>query len=61
MLLCTAIGKDGKIANLRPASGLEELIPPAVKAVQQWVYKPYLLDGEPVEVDTEIRVNFELQ
>jgi len=31
-----------------------------VKAVRQWKYKPYLLEGKPVEVDTEVRVNFAL-
>jgi TonB family protein len=61
VLLCAAISKEGRIANLRAASGPEVLIPSALKAVQQWRYKPYLLQGEAVEVQTEIRVNFQLQ
>jgi protein TonB len=36
------------------------LVPAAIKAVQQWRYRPYLLDGEPVEVETMITVVFEL-
>lgn len=41
-------------------SGPKELIDPSIKAVQQWVYKPYLIDGEPLDVETEIRNNFRL-
>ena len=36
------------------------LAPAAIDAVKQWKYKPYLLNGEPVEVDTEVQVNFTL-
>jgi protein TonB len=36
------------------------LAPAAIDAVRQWKYKPYLLNGEPVEVDTEVLVNFTL-
>jgi protein TonB len=61
ILLCAVIGKDGTISNLRAVSGPETLIPSAVKAVEQWRYRPYLLDGEAVEVHTEIRVNFQLR
>ena len=60
VVLCAVIGKDGKLVNLQAVSGPKELIDPAMKAVQQWVYKPYLLDGEPIDVETEIRVNFGL-
>jgi TonB family protein len=60
VVLSATIGKDGRIANLRAVSGPEALIESAVKAVKQWRYKPYLLDGEAVEVDSEIRVNFQL-
>jgi protein TonB len=61
VLLCAALSKEGRITNLRAASGPEALIPSALKAVEQWRYKPYLLQGEAVEVQTEIRVNFQLQ
>jgi protein TonB len=54
------IGKDGTIQNLTVASGHPLLVPAALEAVKQWVYKPTLLNGEPVEVVTTIDVNFTL-
>ena len=54
------IGKDGTIQNLQLVSGPPLLVQAATQAVQQWVYKPTLLNGEPVEVITTIDVNFTL-
>jgi protein TonB len=54
------IGKDGTIQNLRMISGHPLLVPAAQEAVKQWLYKPTLLNGEPVEVATVIDVNFTL-
>ena len=54
------IGKDGTIQNLTVATGHPLLVPAAMEAVKQWVYKPTLLNGEPVEVVTQIDVNFTL-
>jgi protein TonB len=54
------IGKDGTIQNLTVASGHPLLVPAAMEAVKQWVYAPTLLNGEPVEVVTQIDVNFTL-
>ncbi|MGH9404522.1 MAG: energy transducer TonB [Terriglobia bacterium] len=54
------IGKDGAIENLRVVSGHPLLIAAALNAVKQWRYEPTLLDGAPVEVVTEIDVNFTL-
>src|SRR5579872_3392259 len=54
------IGKDGTIQNLQLVSGHPLLVPSATQAVKQWVYKPTLLNGEPVEVITQIDVNFTL-
>ena len=54
------IGKDGTIQNLSAASGHPLLVPAALEAVKQWLYKPTLLNGEPVEVATVIDVNFTL-
>ncbi len=54
------IGKDGAIQNLQVVSGHPLLIPSATEAVKQWVYQPTLLNGEPVEVVTQIDVNFTL-
>lgn len=55
------IGKDGTIQNLTVVSGHPLLVPSALEAVKQWVYQPTLLNGEPVEVVTQIDVNFTLQ
>jgi len=54
------IGKDGTIQNLNAVSGHPLLVPSAMEAVKQWLYKPTLLNGEPVEVITVIDVNFTL-
>ncbi|HMK30091.1 MAG TPA: energy transducer TonB [Terriglobales bacterium] len=60
VVLQAVIGKDGAIQNLRLISGHPMLAPAAIDAVKQWRYKPYFLNGEPVEVDTQITVNFNL-
>jgi protein TonB len=54
------IGRDGLIRNLQVVSGPPLLIAAAIEAVQQWRYQPTLLNAEPVEVITEIDVNFTL-
>jgi protein TonB len=54
------ISKDGIVEKLRTISGHPMLIPAAVDAVKQWRYKPYVLKGEPVAVNTRIIVNFTL-
>jgi hypothetical protein len=54
------ISKDGRIQDLQAIGGPMILIPPAVEAVKQWVYRPTLLNGQPVEVVTQIDVNFTL-
>ncbi len=53
-------GKDGTIIDLTLVSGDPLLAPAAMEAVRQWVYQPTLLDGRPVEVVTQIDVNFTL-
>jgi len=55
------IGVDGRVANLTLVSGHPLLVPAAQEVVQQWTYQPTLLNGEPVEVVTQIDVNFTLQ
>lgn len=52
------ISKMGTIENLSVLSGHAMLVPSAVEAVKHWRYRPYLLNGEPIEVETEITVNF---
>jgi len=54
------IGKDGHVANVELVSGHPLLVDAAKDAVRQWVYKPTLLNGEPVEVVTQVDVNFQL-
>jgi protein TonB len=54
------IGKDGRIKNLTVVDGHPTLTQSAVSAVKQWRYAPYLRDGQPVEVETTIRVTFSL-
>lgn len=54
------ISRDGTILNLRAVSGHPLLIPAAMAAVRQWVFRPTLLNGDPVEVATEIEVHFML-
>lgn len=61
VLLQALIGKDGRIIDLHVITGDPMLSPAAIGAVQQWRYKPYLLAGEPVEVETQIQVNFQLR
>ena len=60
VILQAQISKDGTIQNLQLISGHPMLAPAAIEAVKQWKYKPYLLNGEPVEVDTQVQVNFTL-
>ena len=60
VVLQAQISKDGTIQNLQLISGHPMLAPAAIEAVRQWKYKPYLLNGEPVEVDTQVQVNFTL-
>ena len=54
------ISRDGTILNLRAVSGHPLLIPAALAAVRQWVFRPTSLNGDPVEVATEIEVHFTL-
>jgi len=60
VVMCATIGKDGRIKELRAISGPEELVPAALDAVKKWRYQPFELKGETVEVDTDIRVFFQL-
>jgi protein TonB len=58
--LNAVISKEGNIEQLTVVSGHPLLIPSALEAVKKWRYKPTLLNGEPVEVITQIDVNFTL-
>lgn len=59
VILRARIGRDGRIHGLKVISTPDgDLAISSLAAVRQWTYKPYLLNGEPVEVDTQITVNF---
>jgi protein TonB len=60
VVLAATISKTGTIENLRVVSGPPMLAPAALEAVRSWRYKPYVLNGEPTEVDTQVTVNFTL-
>ena len=60
VVLKAVIGKDGTIAALRPLEGPQQLTAAAMDAVQHWRFRPYELKGKPVEVETDIRLNFQL-
>jgi periplasmic protein TonB len=52
------INKEGNVTNLKLLSGDPVLARAALEAVRQWRYKPYYLDGGPIEIETQITVNF---
>lgn len=60
VLLAATISKSGVIENLHVVSGHPILAQAAMDAVKQWKYKPYLLNGEPVEVETTVKVTFHM-
>ena len=60
VVLQATISKSGSIENLRAVSGHPILIQAALDAVRQWKYKPYILNTEPVEVETQITVKFHM-
>jgi TonB family protein len=60
VVLRAIIDKEGNVSNIQLITGHPELAPAAIEAVKQWKYKPYLLNGTPVEIETQIQVNFTL-
>jgi TonB family protein len=60
VVIAATIGKDGNIQSQQLISGHPMLAPAAMDAVKQWKYRPYLLNGQAVEVDTQMTVNFTL-
>ena len=56
--LVATIGKDGRVRQVQVIGGPAFLVPAAVEAVKQWVYRPTLLNGQPVEVIAPIEINF---
>jgi protein TonB len=60
VVLFALISKAGAIENLRVVSGHPMLVPAAIEAVSQWRYRPYILNSEAIEVETQITVTFSL-
>jgi TonB family protein len=61
VVLDAVIGKTGHVENLKVASGPSELLQSSLDAVRQWKYKPFLLNGNPIEVKTTISVVYSLE
>jgi len=61
VVLDAVIGKTGHVENLKVASGPSELLQSSLDAVRQWKYKPFLLNGNPIEVKTTISVVYTLK
>lgn len=60
VVLSATIGKDGNVEDLSALTGPAVLTGPAMDAVKQWTFRPYNLNGVPVEVRTTVTVNFHL-
>ncbi len=58
VLLSIKVSKDGTVSRVNAISGHPLLTQSAVDAVKQWEYKPFLLNGDPVEVESIVRVTF---
>ena len=58
VVLRAIISRDGRIENLQLIDGHPMLVQSAMEAVRQWRYRPYILNDEPVEVETVVTVNF---
>ena len=61
VVLTAIIDKDGNVERLQLVSGHPLLAPAAIEAVKQWRYKPFLLGGQPLEVETTVTVNFHVR
>ena len=60
VVLHAVISRSGAIENLQVLTGHPMLVQSAIDAVKQWRYRPYSLNGEAVEVETQVTVNFVL-
>ena len=58
--IAAVISKEGTIENLQVLKGHPMLVRAAIDAVKQWRYRPYILNGDPIEVNTNITVTFSL-
>lgn len=60
VILHATIDTKGKIASIRPVLGDPILVKAAIDAVKQWRYRPYVFNGEPVEVETTVKIQFHM-
>lgn len=60
VILQATIDTKGNLVNLKAVQGDPILVEAAVDAVKKWRYRPYILNGEPVDVDTTIKIQFHL-
>jgi protein TonB len=60
VLLRAIIGKDGEIKELEVLSGHPMLVPAAIAAIKQWRYRQFMLNGEPLEVETSVTATFQI-
>jgi len=60
VVLRAVINREGAIQDLQVISGHPLLVQAAINAVRQWRYRPYYLNDQPVEVETQVMVNFSL-
>jgi len=61
VVLTAIIGKDGNIPEPASRCGHPMLAPAAIEAVKHWRYKPFLLNGQPVEVETTVTLTFHVR
>lgn len=61
VLMAMEISRDGSVCRIMLISGHPLLAPAAIDAVKQWKYRPYVLNGQPIEVETQAQVNFTLR
>jgi TonB family protein len=56
--LSGVIGKEGKIIQLRVVEGDPTLVPNSIEAIRQWEYRPFMVDGRPIDIETTIQINY---
>jgi TonB family protein len=61
VILSGTIDTKGNMVDVKPVSGHPVLVDAAVQAVKQWKYKPYMLNGQPVAVETTVKISFGLR
>lgn len=58
--LAVVVGDTGTVTNLRRINGDALLVPSAIEAVKKWVYRPYVLNGHPIGVETQVTIKYTL-